>query len=198
MKSLVTTLICLSLLVYGKTKESTNKMNLEGEIEIVNDSLSIDLNATCKCLFYKVIQQGLSPGIEINKDGFFHVSFSKYFADLNDLKIFSETFLEAEKKRMKPCIEKLNSLKLKEKDISEPFWEPQECFCDYNFWVNAQEYPQYFDLQNSTINNGNAMTEIRFFDINEKEKMYWDVYLKLQLEKNKDSKWIITSINKIL
>ena len=117
------------------------------------------------------------------------VDYEPYFDELRKLGTISNSFMEKEKERTKPCAETISKMKWSEYIGVIPE------YCDeYLFWTRSQEETSGIELMDIKLENDNWKVKFHLFNTFGNEKTYSPYNGIITVEKESE-KYMITNIN---
>lgn len=146
-----------------------------------------------KILYDNLINGEFGPYAVKNDSGYYVLELDSYKARLREHGIFSEEFFEHEEDRVANCKRDLETLKYKGED--ELGWAPNSCFFDFMYWLRSQEHPDGYEIKNLEITGRDAKATMVFYNVQNKQKSYWDnnVYLNIRYSK-REGDWRVIEI----
>ena len=166
------------------------------EMDQSDDEKSI--RALTETLYEEFINRSnASPGEKLNSNQYYVLDFELHKVKLVRLGFFTDAFIQNEKERYSDCSAALEQAKIKEEEVEEDiaYIMPVECsFFSYIYYLQAQEYPSYYQLENLKIRENHASGELHYYD---NEENNWDnlIYLELTFSFI-NNKWKVHTIEK--
>ncbi len=161
-----------------------------------NEDDTEDITAVCTYFYNEVCGTNLeSPEPVVNENGYYVLDLESYKTALGKTGLFTAAFIESRDIIFADCKAGLEQEKLTPEQVWEGGIEmnaPSGCPFDYSYYFNAQEDPDGFRLENTTIDGTTATTELRYYSGN----WTWSVYLAIELKKI-DGKWYINKADRL-
>ncbi len=118
------------------------------------------------------------------------IDYEPYFNQLRKLGTISNSFMEKERQRTKPCVETILKMKWSEYQQGGEILEGCD---DYIFWTRSQEETSGIEFIDLKRNNDIWLVRFQLFTIFDNEKKY-SPYIGVVSVEKEDKKYMITNI----
>ncbi len=119
------------------------------------------------------------------------IDYEPYFNELRKLGTISNSFMEKERQRTKPCVETILKMKWSEYEQGGEILEGCD---DYIFWTRSQEETSRIEFIDLKRNNDIWLVRFQLFTIFDDGTKYYSPYIGVVSVEKEDKKYMITNI----